>query len=683
MVVISEADVLAIGSPRAGASFSVTDFGAKGDGVRDDTAALTRALTAAGTTGVVTSPPGKTFLVSSRITLNAGARMDFNGSTIKKGPTMTTEAILVSGAGAVIRNLLVEGNKAAGATGDGITVTGSATIENTTVQNVTGGCVYANGGTATCRNVTCTSGFDGFIAAGAGVLKIDTRCTGSSCGRAGVFIASTATGHEVNGRFTRNVIAGVWVYTGDNGRIDYVSAEDNDNYNVIFSKQAFAGISISDWQIGILHTKDQGKTGNVLSGANVYFAGCSRFEIGTVISRGGNGWGLALVSADGSGGTGVGTADCSLGVVVCDNTGAADTDAGITFQTGAKRNMIGYASVRGHSWAVTISEEYAPVGNDYNTIGELHATGCPWGILSFRGGNYNHFGRVVGRDCGTADATLAKALIDFKPHPVTGGGVNRGNTVGFFDYKDSRTSTTRPMALFHAETTESGNSVLDGVARDADANVNDENGGNSVSLRPALRLASIDTFEAGWAGGADNVTAGRFVEGTKGRRVVSSTGGGNADVKTGMALNLSAMGDDEWFRMFIYVENVADKHAVSPLLVRMGADASNYFQWTITPEALRVNGAQYIRMRKGAFVSLVGAPNWNNINYIALFPISAAASTFALTFDNLERVYPDRFSRHIGGVLPHGLPVASGEGVVSTGKWNVNDAGTWKSAVVA
>jgi hypothetical protein len=113
----------------------------------------------------------------------------------------------------------------------------------------------------------------------------------------------------------------------------------------------------------------------------------------------------------------------------------------------------------------------------------------------------------------------------------------------------------------------------------------------------------------------------------------------------------------------------------------MGTDTSNYFQWIVAPEALRVNGPMYLRARKGGFTT-TGTPSWASIARIDFFAVSAAANTFAVTFDNLERIYPDRYSNHIGGVLPYGQPVASGDRVISTGKIYVNDAGTWKSATI-
>jgi hypothetical protein len=149
------------------------------------------------------------------------------------------------------------------------------------------------------------------------------------------------------------------------------------------------------------------------------------------------------------------------------------------------------------------------------------------------------------------------------------------------------------------------------------------------------------------------------------------------------SLDLSGMGNDEWFRLFAYVENVSDKHASTPLLFRLGdSTEANYFQYAPPPTAIVKNGPMYLYMRKGSFTTS-GSPSWASIARVSFYTGSAAANTFAMTLDNLERIYPDRHSRHIGGIAPHGMPVGTGDMLVATGKGWINDAGTWKSATFA
>jgi hypothetical protein len=666
-----------------------------GDGVADDQPVLqtfVNLVSAAGG-GYCNVAPGMTCLLASTLTIPANVKLEMNGSQIKKKSTMTTAAINVTGSSVSIVNLKLDGNKAGGATGEGITWAGfGGQLVNSQITNCRVHGVISTG-SLTARNTT-SSGHgsvlgdaSGFFASGSGLIVTDALCVGNNNTQSGVLLNTTATGCHVDGTFNRNALAGVWVYKGNAGTSTIIIADDNDYQNVT-ADQGVAGIAITDWKFGMIIASNQGVTGVVTSGSSVEFKGCSRFQCGTIITRGGGGYGLALASGDGIGGTGFGTSDSSFGNVICDNTGAFDTDPGVTLQYGCKRNHFASVSVRGHSRAITISEETAPVGNDNNTFAVVDAANCPYGVIDIRGGNYNTFGRITARDCGNADPTIIKGIIGVRRHDSLGGGYSRGNTFGFLDYKDTRTSgaalTGRALCLVWFDSTESGNRVLDGIARDADTDVIDENGNNSATLRPMQRNALVTSFEeATWSGGTANSTAGQFVEGTSGRRLVSSTTFSANSFRNTFALDLSGMGNDEWFRVFVNVENVSDKHASTPLLFRFAdSTEANYFQYSPPPQAILKNGPMYLYMRKGSFVAS-GTPNWASIARISFYTGSAAANTFALTLDNLERIYPDRYSKHIGGILPYGMPVGSGDMLVATGKGWINDAGTWKSATYA
>jgi hypothetical protein len=84
----------------------------------DDTAGIVTAIAAAGANGVIISPPGQTYMISSQITLNnANVSMDFNGSTIRKIPSFPIGAHALQAStnsgGSVIKNLIIDGNRGA------------------------------------------------------------------------------------------------------------------------------------------------------------------------------------------------------------------------------------------------------------------------------------------------------------------------------------------------------------------------------------------------------------------------------------------------------------------------------------------------------------------------------------------------------------------------------------------
>jgi hypothetical protein len=417
-----------------------------GDGVADDQPVLqtfVNLVSAAGG-GYCNVAPGMTCLLASTLTIPANVKLEMNGSQIKKKSTMTTAAINVTGSSVSIVNLKLDGNKAGGATGEGITWAGfGGQLVNSQITNCRVHGVISTG-SLTARNTT-SSGHgsvlgdaSGFFASGSGLIVTDALCVGNNNTQSGVLLNTTATGCHVDGTFNRNALAGVWVYKGNAGTSTIIIADDNDYQNVT-ADQGVAGIAITDWKFGMIIASNQGVTGVVTSGSSVEFKGCSRFQCGTIITRGGGGYGLALASGDGIGGTGFGTSDSSFGNVICDNTGAFDTDPGVTLQYGCKRNHFASVSVRGHSRAITISEETAPVGNDNNTFAVVDAANCPYGVIDIRGGNYNTFGRIVGRDCGNARPDDLKGMIGVRRHESLAGAIPAGTRSG--------SSTTRTPGL--------------------------------------------------------------------------------------------------------------------------------------------------------------------------------------------------------------------------------------------
>lgn len=95
---------------------SVSDFGAVGDGLTDDSAALQAAIDAAGTESWLRFPREGTYAIASGLTIPTGARIDLEGSTILRqaGSTWTGVQHMLTALNAsdiVIRNGKIDGNK--------------------------------------------------------------------------------------------------------------------------------------------------------------------------------------------------------------------------------------------------------------------------------------------------------------------------------------------------------------------------------------------------------------------------------------------------------------------------------------------------------------------------------------------------------------------------------------------
>lgn len=93
------------------------DFGAKGDGVTDDAAALNAAIAAVAAKGggVVSLPPG-TYLVKSTINLKSNVWIESQGAAIKPAPPLVT-AVLQAAAGDLVEDVQLQGFEIEGNSG--------------------------------------------------------------------------------------------------------------------------------------------------------------------------------------------------------------------------------------------------------------------------------------------------------------------------------------------------------------------------------------------------------------------------------------------------------------------------------------------------------------------------------------------------------------------------------------
>lgn len=318
----------------------------------------------------------------------------------------------------------------------------------------------------------------------------------------------------------------------------------------------------------------------------------------------------------------------AFGTVVVDHQAATDNDPAFHISNGSSHNSVGSLRVISATSALSIGEDTNPRTNNFNSFGLIHANGCNYGVLNIRGGMYNHFGRVISRDSKTTDISIAQGLISFKTNYAV------SNTVGFFDHRDTTTtSSNAPFNLIYADSNATSNYVNDGYARDSVKDyLLDQNGGNFFTVRTAqrrLQIANFDSTET-WTNSADNTTSGQYTEGTGGKRVVGGAGSNTQSAHTFTTKDLSAMANEDWFSLYMYVENYTD---LTGLTIRIGTDASNYYGAALPNSKITANGAQYLFIRKGDLAA-TGSPSWSNITRVDMF-VKGTAGTVALTFDDL------------------------------------------------
>lgn len=456
----------------AGLSFNVKEYGAIGNGVADDTAAIAAAITAAGATGTVYSPSGQTYLISSTLTAVNGQRWSFSGSTIKKAASMTTNiAAAILPGNNYVEHLVIDGNRTGGAGGTGLETT-------TTTGNVLFNCTVRNskynaftvqvGSEATFINCTATDVVDGNGGVGSanGFLAIGaTRwigCRASFCDRAG-FLVFGNSGCELNDGYATRCGYGIQVPIGGyhNGRISYLVCENNNIHDAFFQ-------DANKWTIDYYESRDASLTAANGSASALQMNNCDDFTIGTLVLLRMPGYGLALAG---------GSSRNHIGTLTIDQTGGWDSDPGLLFSGGAINNSVDNAFIRAVSWAVSFGE--AAGSNEHNRIGTLTAIGCSYGAVLMSAGKFNRIEQVFARNCYTTDATH-DGLVTFQSADAT------DNVISFIDH---HASGTKPKYVVRFDATAVRNYVMDGFDRThfVTADVLDLNGGNFVS--PALGAA--------------------------------------------------------------------------------------------------------------------------------------------------------------------------------------------------
>jgi polygalacturonase len=124
-----------VASPPANQGISVTDFGAKGDGISDDTAAIQNAINDASSKNVTLTIPAATYLVTKQLEVKNNTKISGYGATLYMAPQQSAVAnILWSNPDVYTTNVILEGLTLKSQN----TIAGTEYYANSMISNVQG-----------------------------------------------------------------------------------------------------------------------------------------------------------------------------------------------------------------------------------------------------------------------------------------------------------------------------------------------------------------------------------------------------------------------------------------------------------------------------------------------------------------------------------------------------------------
>ena len=214
--------------------FNVVDYGAKGDGLTNDTAAILRALTAVAGGGVLNFPEG-TFIVASTLTLPDGVIVRGAGQTLNN--SAWTTMIRFTSASTPLFNI----------TGSGCMVEGVFLYQDPGVTALTGniGIKVASTAVATEIHYVQAVGFyDGLdLQCGGGQTNL-TTVTAQSCQNIGI-ISRNAQGYWMCVNAEQNKSHGIYMTTGVGGSQPWIGSGatfNNGGYGIKCDYVGFTGL---------------------------------------------------------------------------------------------------------------------------------------------------------------------------------------------------------------------------------------------------------------------------------------------------------------------------------------------------------------------------------------------------------------------------------------------------------
>jgi hypothetical protein len=241
---------------RATEIVSVRDYGARGDGVTDDTAAIQAAIDATPAYGTTVFPAG-TYIISAALNLKSNLTIDGQGATIRAKAAVNFEYMMLASSktNVTVKNLRLDANKANRSAGQNVrfmclafTDCDDSTAFNVYVENARGYSsipavgLAIGGSSVRCKIESCTAvncgdaspnAADGFFASGESNLIIGSLAT--NCTDTG-FVIESSNASGIVGCIARSC----------NGGAAITNAVNSDKYGNFIS-----GVSILDWNSSV------------------------------------------------------------------------------------------------------------------------------------------------------------------------------------------------------------------------------------------------------------------------------------------------------------------------------------------------------------------------------------------------------------------------------------------------
>lgn len=382
----------------------VDEYGAVGDGVTDDTAAIRRALIDSYVTGVLSFEP-KTYVVNEgtagvpALTVSSKVRIEGNGAVLKKANSLNNYIMKITGADVLVNDIEFNGARTDGNSNsfgclwfNGLRGTGRGLYAHN--SKIVGIFVSGSGVEVDCYSceasnilTTATTG-DGFQVGAGAVLRTDSACEGYFNGHCTFHASATAADAcHLDGKAGNNGFSAISILS-DNGTSNSVRVFNNQTYG-LYGQQA------SGWTFEHVESDDEGQALNGVtwaqnpSATSIECLGCDSWDLSNVVSRRPLGYGIAYGQIAGTGCTYM-----TVGRYNIDFPG----DPGIFIGGNSQYNSYGFGRVRGDI-AVSFGESTAGNNNDWNEFGFLHAIDCGFSVIRGTQAHHNTFGHVHATNC--------------------------------------------------------------------------------------------------------------------------------------------------------------------------------------------------------------------------------------------------------------------------------------------